>query len=179
MCSLDWKSLVQCPLFVSEMPRFLGSQSGGHFEQISQMMLYIPRCLKTLNNRKNITRWIDSGGEEDIPSSGNNLCKPTEMWSWMVGEEDEGEKKRLRYEECSMPAGAWLLPGDEESHEGFKAQVTFLEINLWRPFCWECVGRTEEKKTNMEAIEKVQVVDRAMMRKQKSHVHLKRRVQRT
>lgn len=31
----------------------------------------------------------------------------------------------------------------------------------------------------MEAIEKVQVVDRAMMRKQKSHIHLKRRVQRT
>lgn len=112
------------------MPRFLGSQSGGHFEQISQMMLYIPRCLKTLNNRKNITRWIDSGGEEDIPSSGNNLCKPTEMWSWMVGEEDEGEKKRLCYEECSMPAKEPdSCQADEESHEGFKAQVTFSEIN--------------------------------------------------
>lgn len=43
----------------------------------------------------------------------------------------------------------------------------------------QCAGRTEERKTNVEAFENIQVVHGAMMRKQKSYIQFERRIQRT
>ena len=42
----------------------------------------------------------------------------------------------------------------------------------------QCAGRTEERKTNVEAFENIQVVDGAMMRKQKFYIQFERRIQR-
>lgn len=44
--------------------------------------------------------------------------------------------------------------------EGLKVQVISSGMNLKGPFWWGCVGRSEERKANMEAIEKVQVMNR-------------------
>lgn len=72
-----------------------------------------------------------------------------------------------------------LLPGRREELLRFlKVQVTCSVMNLERSVWCDCMEMTRGSKTTVEATENVQVVNRTMMRKQKSHIYLKRKIHR-
>ena len=97
----------------------------------------------------------------------------------MVDEEAE-DKKKLLYEDCSVWAQELdSCQAEEESHGWFYSPSDMHKNELTKTIMVQCAGRTEERKTNVEAFENIQVVHGAMMRKQKSYIQFERRIQRT